>query len=421
MLNSFKQSWQKYPWRWYLGITLLIRLVYAFAIFPWMWEGDAGSYVEVAGEWIGGSVGDFYWPPGLPALLSLGFSVLGVHKLSSMALMLVGWCFWGGLIFLLLKNKLVSGIGWGALWIFGLWPAWIHHSVVPLTHLWVATCLLGVVYLFLQKKDILVGVCLLGAILIRPSSALLLPVILIFVLIRKEDKLRSLRVALVPVLSIVAWQFFLHQQTQETFFINKANTFNLYLGNHPETPLYKTWWLGSHDEDWDKYPVFQAEVDSINSLPLAAQQQAYRKLSLMYISEQPGQFAIRTLNRIRTYWTFDTFTGAWWYGKNKLVGITLLGLDAGCYLLLLTGVFLFWKPVSTWGNLQWMSFLIILFYSIPYYLVFSHPTYHLAIMPLFFFLGEWNKKPSMNLTKWAVLFLLIGMQLEWIYHMSSSL
>ncbi|MEM7514220.1 MAG: hypothetical protein AAF388_25065 [Bacteroidota bacterium] len=421
MLNALIHSWQKHPWRWYLGITLLIRLVYAFAIFPWMWEGDAGSYVEVAGEWIGGSLGDFYWPPGLPALLTFAFSVLGLHKLSSLFLALVGWSTWVGLIFLLLKNKPISRIGWGALWIFGLWPAWIHHSVVPLTHLWVAVCLLGVLYFFLRGKELLVGVCLLGAILIRPSSVLLLPVLMVFLFWRKEQRLRIIRLALIPVLGIFTWQFFLYQQTQETFFINKANSYNLYLGNHPETPLYKTWWLGSHAEDWNKYPVFQAEMDSIRTLPTEAQQQAYRQLGLKHISKNHGQFFIRTMSRVRTFWAFDSFTGAWWYGKNRLVGIALLGLDAGCYLLLLTGLLLFWKPVSEWKNLQWMSLLIILFYSLPYYLAFSHPTYHLAITPLFYFLGEWNKKPSMNLTKWAILFLLIGIQLEWIYHMSSSL
>lgn len=421
MLNALIHSWQKYPWRWYLGLTLLIRLLYALTIIPWMWEGDAGAYVEVAREWMEGSSGDFYWPPGLPALLILFFSVLGVHKLSSLSLMLVGWCLWVGLMFLLLKNRTISKLGWGALWVFGIWPAWIHHSVVPLTHLWGSIGLLGILYFLLRKNDLLAGACVLGAILIRPSSVLLLPVLVIFLFMRKENRLRSIRFALIPLLGIIAWQFFLYQQTGETFFINKANSYNLYLGNHPETPLYRTWWLGSHSEEWDRFPVFQAEVDSIRTLPIEAQQQAYRQLSLKHIAENPGQFLIRSLNRIRTFWAFDSFTGAWWYGKNKPIGMVLLGLDAGCYLLLITGVLFFWKPVYEWENIQWMSVILILFYSIPYYLAFSHPTYHFAVMPLFYFLGEWNKKPSMSLTKWVVLFLLIGIQLEWIYHMFSSL
>ncbi|MEM9932437.1 MAG: hypothetical protein AAF824_02440 [Bacteroidota bacterium] len=417
-------SYKQHPWWWYLGVTLLVRLWYGWLIFPWMWEGDAGEYVGVAAGWLQGEVGDFYWPPGLPALLSSFLGISGISKVSSSLLMLCGWCAWiYAMRYLLGRNP--AKWEWRGLWIFGLWPAWIHQAVVPLTHLWVGVFLLLSIYLLRKNtsfgKGVLAGACLLMAIWLRPATILVCVCMLVYVGWKEGINRKLVAVALFPFTGILCWQLFSYHQTGTHFFINKASVYNLYLGNHPETPMYKSWWLGSHAEDWPQFPAFQAEVDSVRALPEVTQSVAYRDLSLLHIAEHPGEFLLRTLNRVRVFWAFDTFTGAWWYPRNNFIGQIILGIDAICYLSFMSICLLFWHPTFSRDKVKELSLLTILAYGLPYYLAFSHPTYHFAIIPLFLFLGEWKKKPTMTLTKWGILFLLIGIQLEWIFHMSSSL
>ena len=182
------------------------------------------------------------------------------------------------------------------------------------------------------------------------------------------------------LLVISPWLWKAHSMTGDIVPINYANAMNIYLGNHAQTPLYKSWWYGSHDGD----EKFEVQRRKLLALPGVERNQACTSLALTEIKEQPGDFIVRTLSRVRTFFAFDTFAGATFlrqYKVPKALGWIVLFLDAFAYctlgILALLSLVLYAK--------RWIFALfgvILLLFALPYFLSFSHPTYHFALLPL---------------------------------------
>jgi hypothetical protein len=206
---------------------------------------------------------------------------------------------------------------------------------------------------------------------------------------------------------------------------------NLYYGNNPWTPLYRTWYFGSHakfgTEDIHQFPGFEKVESSILAMPKVDRSKAYQHLAVDYVLHRPGLFLLRTVNRIRCFWGFDVFTaanlrGAGGAGARWFLPVFLL--DAVCYLAI-AGFAFFWiaaAPSSLW--LQWETWLLggsVLLYALPYWLSMSHPTYHFPVVVPLALLGAMAQRLSRSSGQevrwrgWASLAVLALIQVEWIY------
>ena len=465
-------------------LSLLIRITYAFYLSDALFAGDAKGYYDHALYLLGKAEHiDFkwisFWSPGESLYLSVWIYVFGTSKCVIVSSMLAVWTafffIWNAWASFFLQAKTRFFI----LLIFSIFPTFIHHSVVPLTHLPATTCMLAVFYLLhspLRAKQALkIGAIFGFLLLIRPSNMLLGLLFPFFI----QQKKQILLVCLTSLLVVGSWSVYLYKKTDTFIFISESNAYNLYMGNHPETPKYATWWWATHT--WENGSVLKREADSLLTFPAGQIGKNFQSLALHYIAEKPSDFVLRSLNRVRCFFAFDTFTGAMLAERHhKYVAYAAIGIDAVCYMLFM-GLFLlsflarrcsqmkadnadnisyqlavsseqFCKPcisqlstfhsqlstfhsqlstfhsqLSTFNSpffIFHFSFSILLL-SLPYFFSFSHPTYHFAIFPLIAIgagvLLENKEKLNKNIPvgrKAIVLSLLlafVAIQIEWIY------
>ena len=409
-------------------IAILIRLGYAWVNYDQLVEGDAQGYIHTANQMLSGE--DFipFWPPGLPMMLVPGIALLGDEVWVHALVMLLVFCIGARLFYQGLRRHLKPKQLNLILAVFTVYPAFIHHAVSPLTHLPVAVCLLGLFGALINGKNIWkAGIWLGIAVMIRPATAALLPVVL-FILWKQHRPAKSWAISLLPLFTFMAiWQSWTFSMNGHWVWMNEANSMNVFLGNNPDTPLYRSWWLGSHPEtenpDFATYTQIRSEI---NELPLSEQGSAYIREAVNHVVDRPDLFIIRTLNRIRCFFAFDTFSGAAIRDKlPRLSGLFLL-LDAMCYVGL--GVMILFILFSREAyrpefSLQ-LGGLIILAYALPYFLTISHPTYHLPLVPLVVlsvsssFRQMSVKKTAMSKWGYVIIILFLFIQLEWVIMMA---
>ncbi|MEZ4849197.1 MAG: glycosyltransferase family 39 protein [Bacteroidia bacterium] len=377
---------------------LLIRIVYAVFFYRSLLEGDAYYYYEGASLLANGQFPGTYWPPGMAMYLALWIKVIGFSPIAAILGMLVIYLLFTQKFYQVANRFLDRAITTLGVAFFAIYPAFIHHSVAPLSHLPIALILLWLadelwkIHLAHQEGRVnWISWIVMGALfgvggLIRPGILFVLPVVLIFALWQMKYKAYAfLGSLLIMSLFIGSWEVWAHRETDRWVSINDASAMNFYLGNNSHTPVYRTWWLGSQDErDNPQYREFYPVWDAIRAFPEEEQSSEYQQAALEHIKEDPGLFALRTLNRIRCFYAFDTFTGSRIYKQDPLLGTIFLILDALCFVLI--GLLAIWGMIGK-GTLMpfkirrtWLW--LILAYGIPYFLAFSHPTYHLPITPL---------------------------------------
>jgi hypothetical protein len=227
-------------------------------------------------------------------------------------------------------------------------------------------------------------------------------------------------------LGIGAWSIKVHAMTGRLLFINDANSRNLYYGNNPWTPLYHTWWYGSHKAGEPGVPdAFVVEKARIGKLPSGTERDtAFTQAVLAHIRARPDLFAVRTLARLRTFFAFDTFAAAQARAAGRRVLMFMvLACDAFLWLVILFGgvVGLLGWPLD---RAAWVTLIAIALYAAPYFASFSHPTYHAPVAPLF---GVWasramvrrfNGEPMVAAGRWlwvgTLLVVLGAVQIEWV-------
>ncbi|MEL7533198.1 MAG: hypothetical protein AAFN10_17915, partial [Bacteroidota bacterium] len=105
-----------------------------------------------------------------------------------------------------------------------------------------------------------------------------------------------------------------------------------------------------------------------------------RDLALSHIKNEPKRFVYRLWQRFKLFWAFDTFTAATLRERSPALAVGVQLWEMLCY-----GVIWAWGFGCWWNGSPPQNFAALLwplFYLLPYLLAFSHPTYHLPLLPL---------------------------------------
>jgi len=430
-----------------IGIVLRIGLLAALADNPLF--GDAGAYHSWALKILHEDSFDPFLPPGLPYYLAVCYWIFGESELVGKASMLVLWLVFSLVLFFYLRRLSSRKAANLALGFFTFYPTFVIQSVWPLTQLPVAVLLLCVIYsldVIADKRRLVSAVIglLLGFVaLVRPSSILLAFLIPLWILYRyRAGGIKMVSVLIVAAfIPIACWLAKVHDMTGRWVFISYNNSMNLYLGNNEYTPLYKTWWFGSHGAgDVDVPEDFTRKLDSLRTQPRHLRDKLYYSLALNHICSRPDLFALRTLNRIRCFFAFDSATATnalKRFKVEKILGLGILGLDAFSYcMIMLPGLLFLFLFRDSYISSERLTILvgIIFVYSAPYWIAFSHPTYHFPVVPLFavaaavFWVSVLEKPGAYekvirslksSLAFWLLILAFIYIQVEWIFVMYS--
>ncbi|WNJ16357.1 hypothetical protein [Pontibacter sp. G13] len=432
MIRSLDISFQRWGTWILLGLGLLVRIAYAIWAQDLIWEGDAGDYVQEAESVLRGTNFQLYWPPGLPHLLALGMAIFGGNPSGAILSMLAMYMLLHVSLNRVLDGQAPAFLKWTILAILAFQPSWIHHSVAPLTQLPVALCLVVVWKSWrgickmrsgLWRPWMWAGIALGMAALIRPACLALIPIWLFgtlgWMIAQRNVHWKLWAFSLLIAFTLIGtWELRAHALSGRWVLINDANAYNLFIGNHAETPPYRTWWLGSHDERSNpQFANYYSERDSIEALPADMQAQAWSEAAWKHIRSDWWRFGIRTASRLRTFWGFDTYVAGQWMSRASILGVIILLGDAICYICAMCWAMGEAADRSSWTVARLGLLGLIAVYAAPYALAFSHPTYHLALMPLIWIWGarmpdSWGK---MWKNPWVILAwgLFLAIQLEW--------
>jgi hypothetical protein len=380
-----------------------------------------------------------YWPPGLPLYLA-PFIAGGFGDAVLRVAMLPWWLLfcWG--MWRLTVDLGVKRIAWLVLLIFAIAPAEVHFSIEPMTQMPAAALLLLAMSATLRcsrgagwQEGLLLGASLGYLCLVRPSVLPLLVVLPALVFLRRRSLLGPAAAVLVGVVMIFGWMVRAHQ-LGGVWTINTSNGVNLYYSNNPWTPMYRSWYFGSHakpgSEEILDFPEYAATLERVSAYPPAERDGEYKRLAVSYVAHHPAIFVLRTLNRVRCFWGFDTFTAAnlrsvpgW---MHRLFA-PVLALDAICFLAI-AGFAVYWlasAPAVFW--LRWETWLLggtVVLYSLPYWVTMSHPTYHFPVMAPLALLGVKAREAAAGAPRrWAGWLGLAGLgliQVEWLYYLAKG-
>lgn len=379
-----------------VGLGLLLRLVLLWVLADQPLVSDSLYYQEMAIELMQGEDFSPYWPPGLPLYEAAVMTVFGegdfVLRLAMLPWFLLLCWFLYDLLYRMHSREAAN-----IALIFGaFYPALVHHSIEPLTQLPAASLLLGTFYFFyrfLKRKSwsyvLQMATCLALLVLFRPSALLFVVLMPIMIFLQSRKFLQPTLVFLISGSLVTIWVWEVSGIKGRFVPINEANTRNFYLGNNPWTPHYKTWYYGSN---WvtseGQTRDLRHQLDSLDALPDSIRSKAFMQTGLTYIGKRPDIFLLRSLNRIRTFFAFDSFTGARLTkppNAAPVLGYLVLGIDALFYMLI-GGLWIFF--LGGMGKIELetryvrLSFALIILYTLPYIISFSHPTYHVPLLPL---------------------------------------
>lgn len=161
--------------------SVLTRIVYAFFLSDEIFAGDAKGYYDHALYLLGQAQHlDFkwisFWSPGESLYLLAWIFVFGKAKWVVVSSMLAVWAAFFYLFEKWATFFLQAKTRWLILLIFSIFPTFVHHSVVPLTHLTATSFMLAVFYFLYQKKffsPFKIGTFMGFLLLIRPAMLLL--------------------------------------------------------------------------------------------------------------------------------------------------------------------------------------------------------------------------------------------------------
>lgn len=442
--GSLDSSWSIYA---ILTLGTLLRLIGLYLVSTLPLQSDPLSYHRMALQLLHKVDIQPFLPPGLSYYLSFFYSLFGESELIGRACMILPYWILSAFLFLLAKKISSRKVANIAVLILSVFPTFVYHSVTPLTQLPMAALLTAIAYFAIRSRQNMSWACsislglLLGiGTLIRPSALLLVLFLPLYFIITKRRFLLSSVIAISAILLISLWIFKVHKMTGEFVMVNHANSMNFFLGNNRWTPTYKTWFLGSHSSEDEAFKALRGEI---KKNPLPVQDQLYMQYAISYILSRPDLFLLRTLNRVRVYFAFDTYTGSVLmkgYDIDKRIGLGIIMIDAIFYFSIVSLAILFlFLPSCMFGNRSAINITIaiIIIYSLPYWIAFSHPTYHFPIVPILGILAVtsgtslwsgprvvWKHIASSKRRKY---FALIGMilfvyiQIEWIVMMYSRI
>ena len=373
--------------------ALAVRLVCLAGAWNLDLKSDAASYDLMARSLLSGEAFDPYWPPGLPLLLAGAHALLGAGPAAARAVMLLPWALLALSLFLILRRTAGLRAANLSLAAFALVPGHVWHAVSPLTPMLTAALLATGLLLalsLLERPDwgraAGLGLCL-GALVLTRSSAVLVALALPAYLWRRTRRIAAPLLSLLILVAVVgAWQIEARRLTGRWFFVNTSSVQNLFYGNNRWTPLYRTWWFGSHRSVEEGVPAeFLALKDHARAQDPAVRDAIFMAEARDHLLARPDLFLLRTLNRARAFLAFDTFTGAYLkraHGLGRLPALAVVAADAAAYLVLMgLGLLALFLPA---GPPDWKRLAagMAVLYALPYAVSFSHPTYHFPVLPL---------------------------------------
>ncbi|GAB4405284.1 MAG: hypothetical protein OHK0039_06110 [Bacteroidia bacterium] len=406
------------------GLTTLLGLLLRLGYLAWLGpeallDGDAGAYTAAATALLAGEAYAAYWPPGLPYLLA-GAAWLLTAPAGYFAVGLAGYLAMAALLAQIVRD---ARSAWATGLVLAVYPTLLHHSIAPLSQVPVAAGVLGLLLLTARQipHRLLAAGLLLGLMaLVRPATLVLPGALALWLLAGGQRRYLYLALLLLGcALPVAGWQ--VHMRASGAF-INYANARNLYLGNHPQTPHYRTWWLGSHDVAGDPaFADFVREQEALLQQPVAARDRAYRALAQAHIAAAPATFVRRSLNRFRCFWAFDSFAGAFVYAHAPRAGLVLVALDGLIYVSLgwLALLTLLRQPLR--AHLR--ELLLLGGLALPYVLAFAHPTYHLPAVGILLVLAattirqatRWHDLLPRSPREVLILLAFAAIQAEWVW------
>ncbi len=377
-----------------VGVALRIPALWALASHPLV--GDAVGYVYMAQRLLGGESFEPYYPPGASFLLVPALAAFGDSELVARAAMIPVYL--AASLLLWAQTRALGGVRAAnlAAAAFALYPTSIFLSVEPLTSMPSAACLVAIAWLApsVATRPRLGAALALGLAtgelaLIRPSALPFVLLVPLYLALRGAGVRAAGVTFAVGALAVAGWLVHARAMTGRFVAVNDANSLNLFIGNNQYTPLYKTWWFGSHGAgDADVPAGYTAKEREIAALPPAERERRYRDEALAYIAARPDLFLLRTANRIRAYLALDSATAAWLrlYGLAGVFGaLATMAAEALFYLAFLSGAVLacLAPPAERLAReRQWVALGASLVYAAPYFVAFSHPTYHFTVVPL---------------------------------------
>lgn len=430
---------------------VLVRVSVLIALAPTRFFSDAMAYHAFARRLAYGENFRPAWPPGLPLLLAGPYVLFDPDRMVARFVMFGVYVVFAVLLFLLVKRLSGTAAANLSVFIFSFYPLCIYYSLTPLTQLVAATLLVGVALATLSlsgKKRwsvaVIVGFLLGFLALTRPSCTLVLLAVPAYFILRRGYRLKAVVIFVISIIPVVLWCYNVYRVKDRVVFINTTNAANFFMGNNEYTPLYKTWYFSTHakgDETEKLVPEeYKALKKNIREYPFYERQGYYWKSSVRHIINKPHLFAIRTFSRIRVYFAFDIYTYAILSGPYKWskIGAFAVGaVDAVIYLLLIVGatisLFSLRHLFPGKGTIP-IILGIPLTYSVPYFLAYSHPTYHFPIVPFLtlltatFIINIFKSGPEYSvyfrsLKRWQVFSLVIVLafvlfiQVEWFIAM----
>jgi 4-amino-4-deoxy-L-arabinose transferase-like glycosyltransferase len=393
----------RWGWRWWaaaLGTAAVLRAFVALVLLGGMpMLSDARDYFDAAVRFASGEFGGaFYWPPGESLVLACALGPLGKSVLVARFVTIATSIGSVALSALLARELAGAATGRIAAWIAALYvPSVVLCGQTYAQHL-AALCLAAVAYFGLRAlRDLRLGlfawtgVALGLGCLTRPSMASVVPVLLAAWAHAAHHRRASLCalglgaiVATCGALAFVIPAQAHNWRAGAGWTISTNNERNLWLGNNPYTPDYKTSHLGQRPLD-ELPPDARTYLESFYARPDA--RPAMKRAALAYMAHHPLRTAWRTLNRATSFWGFD-YLGSRevqnWRGWGTRTALPLLALEVGSYVavavLALAGLLVHPGACAP----QWRVWLIALTlaYQLPYAIAFSGGTYHFPVVPL---------------------------------------
>jgi hypothetical protein len=384
-----------------LAAGILIRVLFFLWVADKPLMSDAVNYNDMSSKLLSGEAFVPYWPPGLPLYLAVVQTFFGPTVAAARLSMLV---FYVGTSVVVHRASVLmtasQAAGNLALGFLALSPASIHGSLEPLTQGPAAMCVAIIAFCLMRLESVqsMGNVLLLASsaaylALIRPSSLLLVGALPFYLLWRTRKWKPALAVSTIAIVMVGSWIAYVYQKTGRLVKINTANSVNFYLGNNQYTPVYRTWWLGSHHMPPEVPATFVEERDRIMDLDAKARESEFSRIATEHIRQHPELFMLRTMNRFCTFFAFDTYAGAFLIGNYavpKLIGLAAIAADALIYILIATASILYFGLARS-QEASRMAFLLLgvgLLYALPYFFAFSHPNYHYPIEPLMMILSS---------------------------------
>ena len=387
-------------WAAALGTAAFVRAVVALVMLGGMpMVSDARDYFDAAVRFASGDhSGPFYYPPGESLAVACGLATAGQNIVVARLVTVAMSTITVGLTALLARELAGEKAALAAAFMAALYAPSVLLSGQTYSQHLAALCLAAFAYFGMRALRerratlfVTAGAALGLGCLTRPSmatSALILLAAWVHALVRDRASVRRLAVGAVLV-SCTTLAFVIPAQSHNAragagWSISTNNERNLFLGNNPYTPDYKTSHLGQRSLD-ELAPDARAYLVSFYAVPDS--RSAMERAALAYMAKHPVRSAWRTLLRATSFWGFDYVASREiqkWFGWGTRAMLPLLALEAGSFfavgILALAGLTGLRRSCDAgWG--LWLVALALA-YEAPYTIAFSGGTYHFPVMPL---------------------------------------